>query len=178
MNDLPHILLPSFIPSPEAVEERNRILSSRYFLVKIAGNGDVWRCKRCHAKHRYLTLMCIEQPFNGLSGGLYAYWKTVKDEGLLSAMTPAQRARFERLSATFGNQPNLVESHPETVRSMGMSERDLEVGAYALGILEPITEQKAKQLAAAINRRGIKPQFVIGERYGIQVSRPIRRLHL
>jgi hypothetical protein len=149
------------ILSPEQAKERDRILAGRFFLVRIAGNGDVWRCKRCRAKHTYLTLNCIEQPFSGLTRGLYAYLKTVGATGAEAFLNPTQRARLAAAARLLGSQPDLATSHPLTARSLHVAERDADVGCIALGVLEPITATKARQLAAAINSRGCKPPFTL-----------------
>jgi hypothetical protein len=158
----PALMLPWWMPSPEAQLERERILASRYFLVKIAGNGDVWRCKRCHAKHRYLTLGCVEQPFSGLTGGLWAYYRTVGLHGAEAFMSPGERARYARmreLLGAVGRAPDLATSHPQMARAIATPEGDADIGAVALGLLEPIDRRKAQQLANAINARGVKPPF-------------------
>lgn len=153
------MVLPWWIPSPEVLEERERILKNQFFLVRIAGNGDVWRCTRCNSKHPYMTLMCIEQPFSGVDGGLYAFYKVAGDTGAVDFMNPTQRSRYESISRLFGRQPDLATSHPLLARSIQTGPRDIDAGAMALGLLEPITRAKAIQLARAINGRGIKPPF-------------------
>src|SRR4051794_33358649 len=98
----PDIALPWFYPSAETRREQDRLLAARYFLVKIAGNGDVWRCRRCKAKHDYLTLMCVPQPFNGLSRGLFAYWKTVGAFGAERHLAPKEQSRLREMDRMFG----------------------------------------------------------------------------
>lgn len=167
------LVLPWWIPSPEQEAERRRILASRFFLVKIGGNGDVWRCRNCKGKHRYLTLMCVEQPFSGLTRGLYAYYRTVGIHGAESYLSQAEQRRYKRLKEAFGplNAPDVASSHPQMARSIGTAERDADVGAFtfvatvpsstALGLVEPIDRDKAARLARRINMRGIKPAFVL-----------------
>jgi hypothetical protein len=60
-----------------------------------------------------------------------------------------------------GAPPDLATSHPFTARSLHVAERDMDWGAISLGILIPITPTKARQLAAAINSRGIHPRFTL-----------------
>lgn len=170
---MPEIALPWFLPSAETMAEQERLLAGRFFLVKIAGNGEVWRCRRCGGKHRYLTLMCVEQPFSGLTRGLYAYYRTVGVHGAMNYLTPAERSRYAELARMFGplDTPDLATSHPLMARSMGTGERDADLGALsftatepsstALGLVERISRDKAARLAARINSRGIKPPFVL-----------------
>jgi hypothetical protein len=166
--------LPWFYPDAETEAERDRILRSRFFLVRIGGNGDVWRCRRCHGRHPYLTLMCVPQPFSGLGRGLYAYWKTVGAAAALTDLTPSERARLADLDRAFGPGAGLADlatSHPETARAVGTAERDADLGAYsfvasvqsstALGVVEPITRAEAARFVRRINLRGIKPPLVV-----------------
>lgn len=159
------------LPSDEAYREQQRILAGRYFLVKIAGNGDVWRCRRCGGKHRYLTLMCVEQPFSGLTRGLYAYYRTVGVYGAESYLSPVERARYAELRRLFGDAPDIATSHPEFARQVGTADRDADVGAFtftatepsatALGLVEKIDRDKASRLVARINGRGLKPPLIV-----------------
>ncbi len=41
----------------------NRLAASRHFLVKNTWNA---RCEHCNARHQYMTIRCVEGPFNGL----------------------------------------------------------------------------------------------------------------
>lgn len=166
--------LPWFYPDAETEAERERILRSRFFLVRIGGNGDVWRCRRCQGRHDYLTLMCVPQPFSGLGRGLYAYWKTVGAAGRLDDLRPSDRARLADLDRAFGpaaGLPDLQTSHPETARTLAVDERDADLGAYsfvasvqtstALGVVEPITKAEAARFVRRINLRGLKPPLVV-----------------
>ena len=174
--DRQELILPSWIMTQEQVKERERILAGRFFLVKIAGNGLNWRCSTtkyggCGGYHRYLTLRCVEQPFNGLSQGLWAYWKTVGAYGARQHLSLRERARFDALGKMLGSMPDLAESHPMTARRVGTGEHDADFGAYtftaselsahALGVMEVIDRDKAARLARRINMRGIKPPFVL-----------------
>jgi len=160
------IELPWFIPTPEAAKERRRILASRYFLVRAAGGpaGEIWRCRRCNGKHRYFTLMCKEQPFSGLTGGLYAFWHVVGAQGAAGYLSDAQRTRLRELSRLFGpsrDAPDLATSHPETARKLATAETDADLGALALGILEPITRAEAQRYADRINAAAGRPIFTL-----------------
>jgi hypothetical protein len=150
------IALPWFVPTREALKERRKILAGRYFLVRAAGGpaGEIWRCRRCNGKHRYFTLMCKEQPFSGLTGGLYAFWHTVGAQGAAAYLSDAQRARLREMSKLFGpsqDAPDLATAHPQTVRQFATAETDADLGALALGILEPITQTEAQRYADRIN---------------------------
>lgn len=170
----PTLALPEWMVTEAQALEQRRILAGRWFLVKIAGNGEVWRCKRCQGKHRYLTLMCVEQPFSGLTRGLYAYVKTIGMHGAEAYLSPAERARYRRLEHLLGpsgGAPDVASSHPLLARRFGTAERDADVGAFtftarepsadALGIVEPISRAKAADLARRINLRGVKPAFIL-----------------
>lgn len=149
---------PWFVPDPEEIRERERILASTYYLVRQDGElGEKMRCKRCNAKHPYFTLMCIEQPFCGLDQGLYAFWRHSGMHGSEQYLSEAGKARYQALAAAFTHQPDLAESHPITAASLHVPPRDIDFGALALGTLEPITRQKAQQLVWRINTRGCRP---------------------
>lgn len=167
------IALPHWMMTEAQEREQRKILAGRFFLVRIAGNGDVWRCRRCRGKHRYLTLNCIEEPFSGLTRGLYAYYRTVGVHGAEAYLSPAERARYAALGRMFGpmNLPDVATSHPLLARRIGTAERDADLGAMtftatepsstALGLVEVIPREKAERLARRINMRGIKPPFVL-----------------
>ena len=53
-----------WIFTPAELKERDRIIASRWFLVQ---NERRERCKRCRSVHPYLTVFCIDRPFNGFS---------------------------------------------------------------------------------------------------------------
>lgn len=169
------LVVPWWTPSPETEAEQERILAGRFFLVRIGGNGLNWRCSPrkggCGGYHPYLTLRCVEQPFSGLTRGLYAYWHTVGAYGARRHLTLRERARYDTIDRMFGGTPDLAELHPTTARAVGTTERDADAGAYvftatelsstALGVVEPITADKAARLARRINMRGIMPPFVL-----------------
>lgn len=157
----PTLALPSWILRPDQVAEHDRILAGKYFLVRMAGFGEIWRCKRCNGRHTYLTLNCIDQPFSGLTGGIFAYYKTAGMAGALQYMDPAQRARYDKMAVLFDDVPDLSTSHPEWARKIATPERDIDRGVIALGILTPINRKEALARARAINMRGIKPRFTL-----------------
>jgi hypothetical protein len=153
--------LPWFLPSPEAQAERNALLTSQYFLVRIAGNGDVWKCKHCGAKHNYITDQCIERPFSGIDGGLYGYWYTININNAADALTEKDKERYERLKGIFGGGPDLASSHPQTARSIGTEFNAGDKGAFALGVLVGITKKDAQDLQDRINDTGVKPRLLV-----------------
>ncbi len=160
----PRVVLPDWtIGTPEEAArleaERQRILASSYFLVRISGQWDRWRCRNCHGHHPYLTLRCIEQPFSGLDGGLYAVWKAVGAHEVLPTLSPAQRAKFDRVAALFSGA-DLASSHPRTARGLAVAETDADLGAISLGLLEPISKTKAQVLVDRINIY-LKPPLVV-----------------
>ncbi len=168
----PRVILPDFsVGTPAqavAIEQaRARLLASKFYLVKTSGNvglGEGLRCRGCGSKHRYLTLRCVEQPFDGLNRGLRAYFQVAGDAGAVAYMNPQQRAKYEtarRLFQPSAGLPDLSTSHPEMARRVQGDAQDLDVGGVAVGILEPITRQMAQALADRINARGVKPPFTL-----------------
>lgn len=147
------LVLPDWMLSEQQACEVDRLLASEWFLVRIAGNGEVWRCGRCSCKHDYLSYFCVSRPWNGLTRGLYAYWKTVGTHGVASYLPPAEQARISRLSGFFGAMPDLATSHPQMARALSTGERDINLSAQALGVLEPITPEEARRFATLINAR-------------------------
>lgn len=151
--------IPWFVPSPRAVRDRDRLLAGKFFLVNIAHGpaGEIWRCKRCKGKHRYLTLMCVEQPFSELSGGLYAYYHTVGAHGAEAFLTPAEQARLKAIAQRINpDTADVASSHPQMARRIATAETDADIGALALGLLEPIKPAKASELLRRINMRAGK----------------------
>jgi hypothetical protein len=149
----------SLIPSQEEIDARERILRSSYFLVRQGSLGEILRCKRCGAKHPYLTLMCVEQPFSGLTGGIFGYCHAGLQTKSYEHLPPLERARFERIATSLGG--NLADSHPELVRSMQIAPSDVDSISFALGVLEPITKTKAQQLVWRINAKGRRPPLIV-----------------
>lgn len=168
----PRVVLPDFSVGTleQAVEierQRNRILASKYHLVKISGNGgigEILRCRNCGSSHRYMSLMCVERPWSGVEDGLRAYFQVAGDFAALRYMPPAQRARHEKARRLF--QPSagladLASSHPQMARQIQGDLNDVDVGSVAIGLLEPISKSMAQQLANRINARGLKPPFTL-----------------
>jgi hypothetical protein len=162
------IELPWFIPTAEQIAERDRILRGQFFLVRTRGNsgiGETLRCSRCKGQHNYLTLLCVERPFSGLTGGIFAYYRTMGASGAVEFLTPVQRARFERaaqlLSEELGDVLDFGAVHPRTAAELGVPERDAELGAIALGILEPISKERARRYVDRINARGCRPKLEV-----------------
>jgi hypothetical protein len=131
-----------------------RYQDSRFFLVRNRGGdtGERFRCSR-HAYepgisepvyHEFMTLMCVDRPWRGLDGALYAYATITSDERLKSMILRDLPAANNAHPATFGNlTPNFDGE---------------ELIAVSLGIAEPITQAHAKRLADEINsRRPPKP---------------------
>jgi hypothetical protein len=165
----PRIMLPNWRigTADEAARmqaERDRILASRFFLVRIRGNsgmGDVLRCRGCGGRHQYLTLACISQPFSGLTGGLFAYYHTLGVSGAVEALSPAQRARVQHIARVLNGQPDLASSHPRTARGIATAERDMDLGAVSLGVLEPVSRAEARRLVQRINGTGLQPPLIL-----------------
>lgn len=167
---------PWFLPSAETLAHQRRILESTYFLVRIGGNagiGDALICGKrrpngeivggCGAKHRYLTLRCVEQPFSAITGGLYAYYRAIGDNGLERMLSPSERARFDAIKEQMPlmGLPDLATHHPEMARSLGLAPNDAQLSGLALGVLEPIPPTLARKYRDRINARGVKPKFTL-----------------
>lgn len=154
------IIIPPFIQSPEQVAERDAILRGEFFLVRQGTLGELFKCTRCNRKHVYLSLMCIERPFSGVTGGLWAFFKAFGDPQTVARMQPAERRRMAQLRQLIDDDqviPDLSTSHPQLARSIHVGERDAQIGAVALGVLEPIPPTLARRLQSRINAAGIKP---------------------
>jgi hypothetical protein len=139
-------------------ERLDAIERARWVLVRIDGTGERWRCSRCNGKHVHFTVMCVPRPFRGLQEGLRAYWRhtTVADGDL----TPEQQRARDTIARRLGfgaALPALAARHPETARALATTERDLDLGAWVLGTVEPITDAEARRLAATINARAHRP---------------------
>ncbi|MGE3267156.1 MAG: hypothetical protein AB7P40_00315 [Chloroflexota bacterium] len=159
---------PWFLPSAETLAHQRRILSSTYFLVRTKGNagiGEALTCDPrkggCGAKHEFLTLRCVPQPFSAITGGLYAYYRAIGDNGLERMLSPSERARFDAIKEQMPlmGLPDLATHHPEMARSLGLAPNDAQLSGLALGVLEPIPPTLARKYRDRINARGIKPKF-------------------
>lgn len=160
--------LPWFIPTPEQVIERERILRSVYFLVRQDSElGERARCRRCNRKHTHLTLMCVEKPFSGVSGGLFAFWKAAGAHGGYDYLSPAARLKYDELTKKYGVM-DLADGHPSTAEKLQIAPGDVDLGAIALGILEPLTKAEAQRRVWRINSLGCRPPLVLpGIRGGV-----------
>ena len=159
------IVLPRWYPTPQEVQERERILRGKFFLVQQSGGpmGEVMRCRRCGGKHRYLTLQCIEQPFSGITGGLYAYYYHMGDSGAFALLPPDKRAKYELLVRQFtGGTPDIATSHPELARKFNQQGNALDLAGIALGILERVAPSEARRLVDRINMTAQPPLVVPG----------------
>jgi hypothetical protein len=150
-----------YLVSSETERERQRILTSRYFLCRQGSLGEIFRCSRCNGKHTYLSLMCVEQPFSGIGGGLVAYYRVMGTPEALARMSPKERARFREVAGVFDPIAGAIVlrgSHPvlaaTLARDEGLSEHDASLGSIALGILEPVPQTLAQKLLDRINLRG------------------------
>lgn len=138
--------------------ELDRLRMAQFVLVRIDDVGERWRCRECGCRHKHFTLMCVERPFRGLTEGLRAYWQNtdVPDRDL----SPLQRARRQEIArslnlSTFA--PALSTRHPRAAAALATPETDLDLGAWVLGTIDPISETKARTLAALINARARQP---------------------
>jgi len=160
------IVRPWFLPSAEALEEQRRIAEGRFFLIRISGNsaglGEWLICKRCNAKHQYITLMCVERPFSSLTGGLYAYYTTIGDLGLLAELSEQEKARYYAIRDMLsGSVDDISESHPNFVKGLNVETGDGLMGAIAYGVVEPIPRALARKYVDKINERGLMPKLVL-----------------
>lgn len=166
---------PWFLVDAATLAEQRRLLASTYFLVRIRGNGGIGealvcdpRKGGCGAKHDYITLRCVEQPFSGITGGLVAYYRAVGDNGLSDALPPHERLRLDAIrrrlgeaGSLLGSLPDLSAHHPETARDMRVGPRDAQLAAVALGVLEPIPTSLARKYRDRIRARGTRPKFTL-----------------
>lgn len=140
-------------------KQLDALAAAQFVLVRIDGQGERWRCSRCNAKHTHFTLHCIERPFRGLTHGLLAYWQNV-GAARTRDLSPTQQARLASLAPLFGEDrplPNLADRHPETARRLATPERDVDLGAFVLGTLDPISPLQASVLVERINSRARRP---------------------
>ena len=150
----------------ETLHEQYRLLNSIYFLVRQGDTfGERLRCVKCNGRHDYITLNCIERPFPGITGGLYAYYHLIKDNGLERFMSPEERSRYDGIVEMLDDIPDLSKTHPrmarELVKDLGPS--DLKAGALSLGVLEGISEVDARRRVMKINDRGLRPKLVLSD---------------
>lgn len=158
------------IPSAEEIAARERLLAQTFYLVRQDLLGERARCKKygaCNAKHTYLTLMCIDRPWSGVTEGLYGLWHAAGAGKDLDSLPEESRDKIRRLTQHFGG--DLADSHPRTASGIVTTDASvIEYGAELIGTLEPISRQKAQSLLWRINARGLRPPLVVqGLRGGI-----------
>lgn len=159
----PDLALPAGVLSLAQARELARIENGKFFLVRTKGNAGIGErliCDPmkggCGCVHDHLTVRCVPRPYQGISAGLYGYWKVAGNYGARAYLSPEERARVAELDARFGrfgDVEDLAKSHPQLARSMGVDERDVLRGAVALGVLEPISQRRAYALRDQINAR-------------------------
>lgn len=153
---------PWFLMDEAMVREQRRLLSSVYFLVRQGDAfGERLKCVKCGERHDYITLNCIERPFTGLIGGLYASFRVIGDNGLERTLRPEQRSRLRGVRKILNDMPDISKAHPQLARQMAkdLAPNDLQMGAVAIGLLEGIPATLAQRLADRINERYIRPPF-------------------
>lgn len=150
---------PSWWRDQAEVDARDNSLRGKFFVVCIAGNGGVgelWRCRRCRGRHRYMTASCIERPFNGLDGALYAIYQQAGDLAAVRALGGRQLAAdaAQLLVREVMRLPDLATAHPDLARrqSAGLSQFDVSLGGISLGTVEEIPRTYAQRLLDRINQ--------------------------
>lgn len=134
--------------TPKELAELERIKQAQFFLIRNGrADDDPVACPKCGRVEMYLTLGCIERPFNGLVEGLYAYAKVRSDDG-----------RASRLGVLI---QDLDRAHPFTANKLRPDEVGEDLLAWSLGIAEPISREVAYRQAQAINDRGLDPPLVL-----------------
>jgi hypothetical protein len=151
------------ILTPAMAAQEQRELEEQYFLVRQGTLGEIFRCRRCKKKDKYMTLMCVERPYSGVAQGLFGYYERFGTPEAYKSMTPQEIMRMTAVRRMLGlrDVPDVATSHPRFARSLGVSERDLLAGAVALGIVVPIDKAKAQKLQNKINARGLKPKLLL-----------------
>lgn len=148
--------------SPEEAARLDTLAQSKWFLVRIDGAGERWKCGHCGGRHAHFTKFCIEKPWRGLEGALYGYWTNV-GAGDPRTLSPRQALRVRQIGKALGLPPqmNLSTLHPQAARALGGDDADTDIGANVLGTLDEITESKARLLADLINARARRPIIVL-----------------
>lgn len=147
---------PWLMPTPEMIAARERIMRGEYFLVRNDGDlGERLRCKRCNGRHAYLTLMCVEQPFQGIGDGLFAFWHAAGAHGSQQYLSEGGRRLYDEIDRKLG--PDFAATHPHLTRSLNIDPADVHFGALSLGTLEPITKADAQRRVWRINALGCRP---------------------
>lgn len=96
--------------------------------------------------------MCIEQPYKGLRGALYAYAR-------VTANTDHKRRVQALASVPYLHTQHPYTAHGETLRITGGEGED--VVAYELGAAEPIDEKRALRYAEALKVRRVQPPYIL-----------------
>lgn len=167
---------PWFLPNEESLRQQHKILTSVFYIVKQGDTfGERLRCVNCNNRHEYITLMCINKPFNGMFSGLYAYYRLVKDNNIEAYLNPGALSRYRNITTMLGSIPNLGSSHPEIARKMleTMGNNDAKLGALSLGILEGIAPREAQILTDRINDKGIKPRYILAKPTPYEIYRAV-----
>lgn len=165
-----------FQPSDETMKEQEQILANMYFLVRQGSEfGERLRCGYCNGRHDYITMLCVPKPITGLAGGLYAYYRAVKDLGAEAAFNDAQRNRINEIHDLLSQMPDLSKVHPEFSRKVviDIGPKDMALGAASLGILEPISPTDARRFADKINEKGVRPRFELVPANRAEVDRAL-----
>jgi hypothetical protein len=134
--------------TPKELAQLERIKQAEFFMMRNGrADDDPAVCPECGRTEMYLTLGCIERPFNGLVEGLYAF---------VVASSNREKARI--IDAYI---QDLEAAHPFTANKLRPSEAGEDLLAWSLGIAEPISRDKAYAQARAINDRGLQPPLVL-----------------
>lgn len=130
--------------SPEQLARMRQVRESKFFKVRNRG-AERFRCRKpthnCGGFHEFFTLMGVDQPFRGLDGALWGYTELVHDDRLASMLRSWA--------------PRLDNSHSSFARTLREKSKEpgVEVLAFAIGVLEPISEELARSLARQINAK-------------------------
>jgi hypothetical protein len=138
----------------EEAEQLDAIVRASHCLIRIDGIGERWRCRGCNGQHEFFTLGCIPRPFRGLRDGLRAYWQNTAVPA--ADLSPDQRERRAEAGKLLGFEaplPSLATHHPEAARQVATRPGSLDIGAWVLGVVEPISTARARLYAARINSR-------------------------
>ncbi len=116
------------------------ILAGRWFLIKNGGVLAPARCGRCKSyKHPYLTLGCVEKPYNGL-GEIVALIERQTQRGV-ARVVKSYRGQGQRHAVRQGVDKPLY---------------DKELTAAEFGGIVPITPQEAAKYIDKINDKGYR----------------------
>jgi hypothetical protein len=134
----PNARVQGFLEPPELVAERERRKANSWFLVRNNGEaGERWRCGRCNGLHSHFTYRCIPRPWRGIVEALFAFVQTVPDD-----------PRTPRITLPLAN---IAQRHPQTTRLLQSDPEAQELFAISIGVVEPISPERAKLFMDAIN---------------------------